>query len=481
MLFTDFFAHIFEELSLWFLLFLLISFLIGLLTALWMRASVVRRLRREKTRLEGENTRMAREHREAVDRDTLSQAELVHLRAESDNFRRERRGQEEQRAAFEEQIEGLRRQLAAAQTDRREAQEQLAALKATYEGTLGQLEFLQAQALALPSEERPLDGSAEALPSAIVEDAQETVWLREALEAAQNEKAAVEAQLMALQDERDHLAAELDALHKTPALVLPEMPAVVGGLETVVLPPMDTIAVGLPNVPESFKGLADEIEVDFVKHPILGTDVFDEVLLKARRAIEHADFFCDVDVDVLEEDPERLNQALEADVNGPELGSRSAAPRAVAVPLDLSAEERAELDSAIEMAVRSVGTLELEMPSMPQDFRPEPEPQPELPENQEVEVPEAEAVKAFRKRMAQLPATDITGRRDDLKEIIGVGPSIEAKLHHLGLHSFAQLASLDEDAVNLLTEAIEFFPGRIQRDNWVGQAQKLLQGRGTES
>jgi predicted flap endonuclease-1-like 5' DNA nuclease len=27
----------------------------------------------------------------------------------------------------------------------------------------------------------------------------------------------------------------------------------------------------------------------------------------------------------------------------------------------------------------------------------------------------------------------------------------------------------------VVTEAIEFFPGRIERDNWVGQARELLE------
>lgn len=63
--------------------------------------------------------------------------------------------------------------------------------------------------------------------------------------------------------------------------------------------------------------------------------------------------------------------------------------------------------------------------------------------------------------------------KDDLKLIAGVGPFIEKKLNGLGLFSYKQIAALDHNAIQLVTEAIEFFPGRIERDNWVGQAQDL--------
>lgn len=68
-------------------------------------------------------------------------------------------------------------------------------------------------------------------------------------------------------------------------------------------------------------------------------------------------------------------------------------------------------------------------------------------------------------------------QKDDLKRIDGIGPFIERKLNELGLYTFAQIASLDDSLVDFVTTAIEFFPGRIERDNWVGQAAKLA-GKG---
>jgi len=63
--------------------------------------------------------------------------------------------------------------------------------------------------------------------------------------------------------------------------------------------------------------------------------------------------------------------------------------------------------------------------------------------------------------------------KDDLKKISGVGPFIEEKLNKIGIYTYEQIASLTHEQADKITEAIEFFPGRIQRDDWVGQARDL--------
>ncbi|MFD1143243.1 hypothetical protein ACFQ4C_19100 [Larkinella insperata] len=62
---------------------------------------------------------------------------------------------------------------------------------------------------------------------------------------------------------------------------------------------------------------------------------------------------------------------------------------------------------------------------------------------------------------------------DDLKEIVGVGPFFERKLNTLGIHSFRQLANFTAEDVEKLSDIIEFFPDRIERENWVGQSKHL--------
>ncbi|MFD2570341.1 hypothetical protein ACFSUS_06825 [Spirosoma soli] len=60
---------------------------------------------------------------------------------------------------------------------------------------------------------------------------------------------------------------------------------------------------------------------------------------------------------------------------------------------------------------------------------------------------------------------------DDLKDIIGIGPFLERKLHSLGIFTYRQIANFTKEDVNKVNEIIEFFPGRIERDNWVEQSK----------
>lgn len=74
----------------------------------------------------------------------------------------------------------------------------------------------------------------------------------------------------------------------------------------------------------------------------------------------------------------------------------------------------------------------------------------------------------------RLPAAK-TGKdeKDDLKVIKGIGHGIEKKLNQQGIYSYRQISEFTPDYIKKLTEAILFFPGRIERDRWVEQASKL--------
>lgn len=63
--------------------------------------------------------------------------------------------------------------------------------------------------------------------------------------------------------------------------------------------------------------------------------------------------------------------------------------------------------------------------------------------------------------------------KDDLKLIHGIGPFIEEKLNRIGIYHFRQISAFDQATVEKVTNAIEFFPGRIERDNWMSQAAQL--------
>ena len=67
---------------------------------------------------------------------------------------------------------------------------------------------------------------------------------------------------------------------------------------------------------------------------------------------------------------------------------------------------------------------------------------------------------------------------DDLTLISGIGGWIEKKLNALDIHTFKQISNFNNEDIEVVTEAIEFFPGRIERDEWVHQAKDLVQIEG---
>ena len=64
--------------------------------------------------------------------------------------------------------------------------------------------------------------------------------------------------------------------------------------------------------------------------------------------------------------------------------------------------------------------------------------------------------------------------KDDLQVIKGVGPFIEEKLNALGIYTYKQISKMTSKLEDTVNEAIEFFPGRVRRDQWVAQAKILL-------
>lgn len=64
---------------------------------------------------------------------------------------------------------------------------------------------------------------------------------------------------------------------------------------------------------------------------------------------------------------------------------------------------------------------------------------------------------------------------DDLKQLSGVGPALEKKLHEAGVTSFAQIAAWGPAEIAEFDEKLSF-KGRIEREGWVEQAKKLAEG-----
>ena len=65
------------------------------------------------------------------------------------------------------------------------------------------------------------------------------------------------------------------------------------------------------------------------------------------------------------------------------------------------------------------------------------------------------------------------GRKDDLKKVKGIGPVFEGKLNELGIFTFEQIAKLKDEAREAI-EDLTGFPGRVEREDWIGQVKVLM-------
>ena len=64
------------------------------------------------------------------------------------------------------------------------------------------------------------------------------------------------------------------------------------------------------------------------------------------------------------------------------------------------------------------------------------------------------------------------GAPDDLQRISGIGPGIEKTLHDLGIYHFRQIARFTPENVAWVNQRLRF-KGRIEREDWIGQARTL--------
>ena len=71
------------------------------------------------------------------------------------------------------------------------------------------------------------------------------------------------------------------------------------------------------------------------------------------------------------------------------------------------------------------------------------------------------------------PAAAAATGADDLKQLSGVGPALEKKLHEAGVTTFAQIAAWNADDIAAMDEKLSF-KGRIEREGWVAQAQAKI-------
>ena len=69
--------------------------------------------------------------------------------------------------------------------------------------------------------------------------------------------------------------------------------------------------------------------------------------------------------------------------------------------------------------------------------------------------------------------TATADQKDNLQDIVGIGPYTEAKLNDLGIYTFDQISKFTDEDIETITELIKFFPDRIKNDRWVAKANEL--------
>ncbi len=94
----------------------------------------------------------------------------------------------------------------------------------------------------------------------------------------------------------------------------------------------------------------------------------------------------------------------------------------------------------------------------------------------EIEAQQSEAIKDAR----QSKVVPISGAPppnsediDDLQQIIGVGKAFELTLHELGIYTFQQIAAFDLGDIARVNAELKEFNGRMEQDDWIGQAKDL--------
>jgi predicted flap endonuclease-1-like 5' DNA nuclease len=76
----------------------------------------------------------------------------------------------------------------------------------------------------------------------------------------------------------------------------------------------------------------------------------------------------------------------------------------------------------------------------------------------------------------RFPPAPADAEPDNLTAIKGIGRALEARLNGLGISTYAQIATLSEDDIRRIDDALGF-RGRVLRDRWIQQAQTLVEDR----
>jgi len=143
--------------------------------------------------------------------------------------------------------------------------------------------------------------------------------------------------------------------------------------------------------------------------------------------------------------------------------------------MQIAASSNTSLTAAVEPKPEVKLKQPQDDPYYPEDAADLPSEQPYTPDDSQVgeimDMQEDKSLFADKGVVEVAPATE----KDNLTLIEGIGPFIEQKLNGIGIFSYEQISKFNDQKIEEVTRAIQFFEGRIKKDNWVGQAMSLYQ------
>jgi large subunit ribosomal protein L21 len=139
-----------------------------------------------------------------------------------------------------------------------------------------------------------------------------------------------------------------------------------------------------------------------------------------------------------------------------------------------SRTHRGHRQNFTELEITGIGGKKKAAPKAPAEAK-------AAPAKEEAKKPEAkksaaktEKIKAEKIKEAPKKAEKTTAS-DDLTQLKGVGPVIAKKLAGLGITGLQQVAEFTPEDVERVDAELNF-KGRIDREDWIGQAKELLKG-----
>ncbi|NKQ38428.1 MAG: DUF3341 domain-containing protein [Methanosarcinales archaeon] len=94
-------------------------------------------------------------------------------------------------------------------------------------------------------------------------------------------------------------------------------------------------------------------------------------------------------------------------------------------------------------------------------------------------VEDTKTEEEYKNQLLKEIGTATEADKEDLKKIKGIGKIFEGKLNSIGIYTFNQLSKLNAISITAV-EALTGFPGRVEREDWIGQSKTLGAGGATE-